>query len=77
MAEDVVLSQTSINMKDSFMFSREDHYSNLLYVMHDMFRQGQLTDVTLCVAKSRVRCHRNVMAAISPYFQVRFSDTLS
>lgn len=41
----------------------------LLHGLQEMFDSGLLSDVTLIAGETRVCCHRNVLAASSPYFR--------
>lgn len=41
-----------------------------------MYDENLLTDITICVEKYEFTCHRNVLAASSPYFKTMFTTNL-
>lgn len=52
-----------------------NHRSNLLTVFDELLQNEAFTDVTLaCEGGNRIKCHRMVLAACSPYFQNIFTD---
>ncbi|XP_060604337.1 kelch-like protein 41 isoform X2 [Ruditapes philippinarum] len=50
----------------------DDYRDYLLENLKKMFEGQVLTDVTLQVGEVRIDCHRNVLAAASPYFRAMF-----
>lgn len=62
---------------DTMHFENEDHHSTFLEVMKSMYDVSELVDVTLCVHDQTFRCHRNVLAATSPYFRAMFTTGLT
>ena len=46
-------------------------------MMKSLYESGELVDVTLCVDSARFHCHRNVLAATSPYFRAMFTTALT
>ena len=50
---------------------------NVLREMDKLRKRGQFTDVTLVSGDYRALCHRNVLAAASPYFNTMFMSNLS
>ena len=62
---------------DAMHFEDEDHQSTFLEVMKSMYDSRELVDVTLCVQDQSFYCHRNVLAATSPYFRAMFTTDLT
>ena len=80
MAEDVLLvpDMESSRRDEVLTFAQSSHDSTVLNMMYDMYQNQQLTDVTISVpgdseGRTSVKCHRNVLAATSPYFKVSLS----
>ena len=77
MAEDVILLSDSESRREEVLtFAQSSHDATVLNMMYDMYQNQQLTDVTINAKgdmdrKTSVKCHRNVLAATSPYFNVR------
>ncbi|XP_076460296.1 kelch-like protein 38 [Babylonia areolata] len=49
----------------------------VLQGLQDLYDSCLLTDVTLVAGNTRVPCHRNVLAASSPYFRAMFTTDVS
>ena len=62
---------------DCMYFENEDHHSSLLEVMKTMYDNAELVDVTLCIQDKKFSCHKNVLAATSPYFKAMFTTDLN
>ncbi|XP_060571917.1 kelch-like protein 3 [Ruditapes philippinarum] len=54
-------------------FKNDSHESALLKEMKKLFDEDLLKDVTLCVGNLEFGCHKNVLAATSPYFKLMFT----
>ncbi len=59
------------------LFENEDHQVALLEIMKCMYDRTELVDVTLCVQDQKFKCHRNVLAATSPFFRAMFTTDLT
>ncbi|XP_025034480.1 kelch-like protein 38 isoform X2 [Pelodiscus sinensis] len=57
-----------------FLFTDQDFSSELLRQLNILRQKGMLTDVTLCTSEFEIPCHRNVLAASSPYFKAMFCN---
>ncbi|XP_007070930.2 kelch-like protein 38 [Chelonia mydas] len=57
-----------------FLFKDQDFSSELLRQLNVLRQNGMLTDVTLCTSEFEIPCHRNVLAASSPYFKAMFCN---
>uniref|UniRef100_A0A0B6Z9M0 BTB domain-containing protein n=1 Tax=Arion vulgaris TaxID=1028688 RepID=A0A0B6Z9M0_9EUPU len=68
-------SETSVQGED--MYRDEARASNLLTGFSQLYKNKQFVDVTLRVEKMEFPCHKNVLAASSPYFLVMFSTSLA
>ena len=62
---------------DSMNFYNADHESSLLDIMKQMYDHRELVDVILQVQEREFHCHRNVLAASSPYFKAMFTADLT
>lgn len=58
-------------------FENDDHTSALLEEMKYLYDNNLLTDVTLRVEQLEFCCHRNMLAATSPYFKAMFTTRLT
>ena len=57
-------------MEEQHFCLRWDSYqSSITTVFDHLRRDGQLVDVTLCTEGHRLKAHRMVLAACSPYFR--------
>ncbi|XP_065256187.1 kelch-like protein 38 [Emys orbicularis] len=56
------------------LFKDQDFSSELLRQLNVLRQNGMLTDVTLCTSEFEIPCHRNVLAASSPYFKAMFCN---
>lgn len=54
-------------------FRNDSHESTLLKEMKKLYDEDLLKDVTLCVENLEFSCHKNVLAATSPYFKLMFT----
>lgn len=54
-------------------FRNDAHESTLLKEMKKLYDDDLLKDVTLCVGSLEFKCHKNVLAATSPYFKLMFT----
>ncbi|XP_019616369.1 PREDICTED: kelch-like protein 18 [Branchiostoma belcheri] len=57
-------------------YTNENHGSSLTKGLMQLYKNGQLCDVTLDVQGQRFPCHRNVLAASVPYFYAMFTSGL-
>ncbi|CAM2107007.1 kelch-like protein 38 [Caretta caretta] len=56
------------------LFKDQDFSSELLRQLNVLRQNRMLTDVTLCTSEFEIPCHRNVLAASSPYFKAMFCN---
>ena len=54
-------------------FRNDTHENSLLKEMKRLYDDDQLKDVTLCAGDLEISCHKNVLAATSPYFKLMFT----
>ncbi|XP_002735382.1 kelch repeat and BTB domain-containing protein 8-like [Saccoglossus kowalevskii] len=52
------------------------HSQKILHELKSFYETGILTDVTLVAGERSFACHRNVLAACSPYFRAMFTGSL-
>ena len=63
---------------DSMVYDNDQmHQSELLENLKSLYDNQQLVDVTICVQHRDFLCHRNVLAATSPYFKAMFTTALT
>ncbi|XP_064622104.1 kelch-like protein 7 [Lineus longissimus] len=65
------------NECETMMFESDDHQTTVLQTLKDMYDQRLLVDITLCVNDREFPTHKNILAAISPYFTAMFTTDLS
>ena len=58
---------------NQYYFSEISHALNLLKGLNRQRQERTLCDVIICVEDQEFSCHRNVLAACSPYFLAMFS----
>ena len=58
-------------------FSEMSHCLRILQGLNKQRQMGLLCDVMLIVGETEFPCHRNVLAACSPYFMAMFTGTFS
>ncbi len=56
-----------------YFFSELSHSLNILQGLNRQRMEGVLCDVTIVVEEYEFPCHRNVLAACSPYFMAMFT----
>ncbi|XP_005111835.1 kelch-like protein 20 [Aplysia californica] len=59
------------------VYCDKDRALNLLTGFSQLYKNKQFVDVTLVVEHTAFPCHKNVLAASSPYFLVMFSTSLA
>ena len=64
-------------MTDTMPFENSNHGSSLLQGLKLLYDHQELVDVTLTVESQTYKCHRNVLAATSPYFKAMFTTELT
>ncbi len=62
---------------DAMTIENEEHKNTLLSNMKSLHDSRQLIDVTICIQDNEFPCHRNVLAATSPYFRAMFTTDLN
>ncbi|WAR18202.1 KBTB8-like protein [Mya arenaria] len=76
--EDSVLDLSKLGIIKSYVNYRNDtHESSLLKEMKKLYDDDLLKDITLCVGNLEFSCHKNVLAAVSPYFRLMFTLDLA
>ena len=81
-APDTIIADTASTSSialtlDVMTIENEEHQHTLLNTLKSMYDSGQLIDVTICVQDQEFPCHRNVLAATSPYFRAMFTTDLT
>ena len=61
---------------DDFLYQNEEHRSCILDEMKSMYDEQLLVDVEICVEDKTFFCHRNVLAAASPFFKALLTTQL-
>ena len=69
--------ETFESSNDSMLYENPDHQTEFLLMMKSMYNSGELVDVTIVVLNESFHCHRNVLAATSPYFRAMFTSSLN
>jgi hypothetical protein len=59
-----------------FLFNFFDYSSEMLNRLNSLRSEKIFTDATVCVGQEEFLCHRNVLAASSPYFRAMFTSEL-
>ena len=59
-----------------YCFSEVSHALNVLAGLNRQRQDATLCDVVVCVDDYEFPCHRNVLAACSPYFMAMFTGQL-
>ncbi|XP_002734502.1 actin-binding protein IPP-like [Saccoglossus kowalevskii] len=77
MTTDLPNQTTPIIVNDRLQFSSKNHASALLSQLCKLRGRHEFCDVQFIVGKDVYHCHRVVMSACSPYFNVMFSGGLS
>lgn len=52
------------------------HASDLMVGLNELRKSRTLCDVIICCGSREIPCHRNVLAAVSPYFRAMFTSIL-
>ena len=55
------------------MFREQSHALTVLHGLNEQRKTNTLCDVVICVEDQKFPCHRNIMAACSPYFLAMFT----
>ena len=74
---DTASTSSSALTLDVMTVENDEHQHTLLETLKSMYDTGQLIDVTICVQDQEFPCHRNVLAATSPYFRAMFTTDLN
>ena len=74
---DTASTSSSALILDVMTIENDEHQHTLLETLKSMYDTGQLIDVTICVQDQEFPCHRNVLAATSPYFRAMFTTDLN
>ncbi|XP_072167277.1 kelch-like protein 24 [Diadema setosum] len=69
-------NRTRCNDNEAVLERGNGHSSRLFRGLYDLWKDNQLTDVTLKVENRSFRCHRNVLASTSPYFHRMFCSNM-
>ena len=58
----------------SYKYIMDNNQSNILITgLVSFYKHQQYTDITLIIENKEIHCHRNVLAAMSPFFNTMFS----
>lgn len=60
----------------SEVFTDPSRPVHLLHSVSQLYSESLFSDVTLCVGTDQVHCHRNILAASSPFFMGMFQSEL-
>ena len=71
-----VLGHLPLNNEETFSFTDGNLHDNFIGKLHNMRSREFLTDVELKAGDRKIRCHKNVLAAVSPYFLRLFEEAL-
>lgn len=61
---------------DKYVLHDPDYSSEMLNRLNSLRSEKIFTDATVCVGQEEFFCHRNVLAASSPYFRAMFTSEL-
>ncbi|KAK2141152.1 hypothetical protein LSH36_1153g00045 [Paralvinella palmiformis] len=70
------MSLTDSDESDIMLFKNDVHHLSLMEVMKSMYDTKELVDITICVQDHHFQCHKNILAAASPYFRAMFTTDL-
>lgn len=70
------MAESDNDHNEQLMFSNLEHQTSLLQCMKSMYDDCQLIDVQLQIDEQTFDCHKNVLAATSPYFRAMFTTEL-
>lgn len=56
-----------------YVFREQSHALTVLHGLNEQRKTNTLCDVIICVDDQKFPCHRNIMAACSPYFLAMFT----
>lgn len=73
---DALPMTSDATLTDDICFENEAHQGDILSELKSMYDNQLLVDVTICVQERKFRCHRSVLAAVSPYFRAMFTINL-
>ncbi|XP_063415045.1 kelch-like protein 3 isoform X1 [Mytilus trossulus] len=59
-----------------YVFREQSHALTVLHGLNEQRKTNTLCDVIICVEDERYPCHRNIMAACSPYFFAMFTGEM-
>ena len=74
---DTASTSSSALTLDTMTIENDEHQHTLLETLKSMYDSGHLIDVKICVQDKEFPCHRNVLAATSPYFRAMFTIDLN
>jgi hypothetical protein len=56
-----------------YVFREQSHALTVLHGLNEQRKSNTLCDVIICVEGEKFACHRNILAACSPYFLAMFT----
>ena len=68
--------QEARKTKDMFCFESSHHENSLLNKLNEFYQSQTLCDVTLIAEGQKIKTHKAVLAACSPYFTTMFTTNL-
>ena len=75
-SEDSLNGLRSSKDTDVIRYSDSSHGNMLLAELSQLRVERLLTDITLQVGQQKFACHRNILAACSPYFKAMFTGSM-